>query len=224
VSPTTASILPFLGGFGSCLVLTGTALLAQRRLVVRARAQTQHLADLANHDDITALPNRRLLLTRVNDLLAAAEPIGIVMIDLDGFKTVNDTYGHATGNRLLAAVGARLHAVDEPTILVARLSGDEFAALAVGAPWLVAAAAEHAQHALCPPVYVGEHSFDVHASIGYATSADAATAEELLHAADLAMYAAKRAHLGQPVAYASATVPDPPDRPAHTRPRDLHRR
>ncbi|MFC7274978.1 diguanylate cyclase domain-containing protein [Paractinoplanes rhizophilus] len=161
------------------------------------RENTRLLARLdhsATHDALTALPNRALFHDR---LAAATHPFSVALIDLDDFKTVNDTLGHSAGDALLIAVAERLTAAVRPGDTVARLGGDEFVVLLPGA---TATDAEPVTRrilaALAQPVDVDGHARPVRASIGIADTQPADTrpddrADDLLRRADLAMYAAK---------------------------------
>ena len=149
----------------------------------------------AFHDSLTELPNRALFLDRVAHALARADRsgarVGVLFIDLDDFKTFNDSLGHGAGDALLAQVGARLTARLRPSDTIARLGGDEFAVLLdeVTDPRDAAAAAERVLEALTEPLMIAEREVFVNASIGIALGN--ADAETLLRDADLAMYRAK---------------------------------
>ncbi len=163
-----------------------------------ARRQTE-LAFLATHDTLTGLPNRTLILDRVEQVLMRARrektPIAALFIDLDNFKQVNDTLGHATGDELLKGVASRLSAVVRASDAVGRLGGDEFVVIAselslACGPELIA---ERLLEALQAPFRLsgaGETSLKVTASIGVA-SGERDSAGELLRDADIAMYQAK---------------------------------
>jgi diguanylate cyclase (GGDEF)-like protein len=158
----------------------------------------EELAFLATHDALTDLPNRTLILDRVEQMLArsrrANSPAAALFIDLDNFKDINDTLGHGAGDELLQAVAARLGGATRETDALGRLGGDEFVviseelSLAAG-PELVA---ERLLEALKPPFQIGAQSsrVTVTASIGIAMAEDS-SAEELLRHADIAMYRAK---------------------------------
>jgi diguanylate cyclase (GGDEF)-like protein len=164
----------------------------------RHRADEQ-LAFLATHDPLTGLPNRTLILDRVEQMLARSRrsqtPVAALFVDLDNFKSINDTLGHAAGDELLQAVAARLDGVVRATDALGRLGGDEFVViseeLSLGeGPELIA---ERLLDALKPPFKLGagkETRVTVTASIGIATGEDT-SAEELLRDADIAMYRAK---------------------------------
>ncbi len=170
----------------------------QRADAQLARRQSE-LAFLATHDALTGLPNRTLILDRVEQLLRRARrqhtPVAALFIDLDNFKTINDSLGHAAGDELLRAVASRLNAVVRETDAVGRLGGDEFVVIAsevslAAGPELIA---ERLLAALEQPFKLkatAHAPLTVTASIGIA-SGDRASAEELLRDADVAMYQSK---------------------------------
>jgi len=155
----------------------------------------ERLAHEARHDPLTGLANRSLFAARVEAALAReATAPAVMFLDLDDFKGVNDTLGHAAGDALLIGVAERLRAALREDDLAARLGGDEFAVLLEHAPTAVEAerAAERVLGALVAPLRVGARPVRVRASIGVAlASSGAGSASELLRNADLAMYAAK---------------------------------
>ena len=152
----------------------------------------------ALHDPLTGLPNRALLLDRLAQATARARRAGtlaaVLFIDLDRFKLVNDSFGHATGDELLVAVGRRLRTELRASDTVARLGGDEFALVAedVGAPVDALEIAERLIGALDEPFTVAGRELYVGASIGIAMSEGEDDPEELLRCADTAMYRAKQ--------------------------------
>jgi diguanylate cyclase (GGDEF)-like protein len=160
----------------------------------------EELAFLATHDSLTGLPNRTLILDRVEQALARSlrsqTPVAALFIDLDNFKSVNDTLGHRTGDELLCAVTARLEGVVRGADALGRLGGDEFVVIAgelslAAGPELVA---ERLLDALKPAFQLGDDKatrVTVTASIGIAVG-NGCPAEELLRDADIAMYRAKR--------------------------------
>jgi diguanylate cyclase (GGDEF)-like protein len=155
------------------------------------------------HDALTGLPNRKLLDDRLTQALQAADRdetrVGLLLIDLDRFKEINDTFGHQFGDILLSQVGRRLTHALRDVDTVARLGGDEFAILLptvvdVSAANLVAG---KLQLALDTPFRVENVDFDVEASMGLVVSgAHGLEAELLLQRADIAMYVAKTQNLG----------------------------
>jgi diguanylate cyclase (GGDEF)-like protein len=159
----------------------------------------QELAFLATHDPLTGLPNRTLIVDRAEQMLARAAriqaPVAALFIDLDNFKTINDTLGHNIGDELLQAVAARLDAVVRGADALGRLGGDEFVVLVEGvstatSPELVA---ERLLEALHRPFKLGgdrQTTVAVSASIGVAVGKGIAAAD-LLRDADFAMYRAK---------------------------------
>jgi diguanylate cyclase (GGDEF)-like protein/PAS domain S-box-containing protein len=187
--------------------------------VTERRAKEARLAYRALHDPLTGLPNRTLLTDRLEQAVRAAirgkGGVAVLYLDLDGFKEVNDTYGHATGDDVLVEVARRLRAAVRPADTVARLGGDEYAVVAEGLPERDALAlVERVREALGPPI----GALNVAVSVGGVHSSDAGLdADALLHAADTDMYRAKRARLGtrpdpaDPVGSAADGGPDPTD-------------
>ena len=163
------------------------------RDVTDARELQNQLIDQASHDVLTKLANRRLFAGR---MASAAGPEGsqaaLLMIDLDGFKPINDTHGHHVGDAVLVAVAERIRRCVRPTDTAARLGGDEFAVLMPGASLEQAnRLAERFLAALAEPVAIGPLRLVIGASIGV-TVGDASDAEALQRQADAAMYAVKR--------------------------------
>jgi diguanylate cyclase (GGDEF)-like protein len=159
----------------------------------------QELAFLATHDTLTGLPNRALILDRVEQMLRRAQrdrtAIATLFIDLDNFKNVNDTFGHEMGDELLRGVAARLGATLRGSDAVGRLGGDEFVVIAGDqalqqGPEVIA---ERLLDSLKRPIRLGEDEtpFTVTASIGIACG-QRESAGELLRDADIAMYHAKK--------------------------------
>ena len=146
-------------------------------------------------DELTGLPNRRALNLRLDAAIAAGRPTGLLLIDLDGFKEINDALGHHVGDLLLERLGERLAAHTRGPDLLARLGGDEFAVLVADAPdtAAVTAAAERLRRSFEEPFVLDDIPVQIDASIGLARHPDhAQTAVELLKHADVAMYHAKR--------------------------------
>ncbi len=174
------------------LVLTLRDVTAQRQL----EAELKHRAF---HDALTGLPNRLLFQDRAADGLVRTQrdgtTVGVLFVDLDDFKVVNDTMGHSVGDELLVAAGTRLSAVVRDSDTVARLGGDEFALLIENAAdaETVDAFAERIVQAFGEPFALADGSVVSTATVGVATTRDSADVDELLRHADLALYAAKAA-------------------------------
>ena len=162
------------------------------------------LLDAADKDALTGLPNRRFFTERVEQALATSlltqSRLAVLFLDVDGFKLVNDSLGHAAGDEALHAVAARLRDCTRDTDTVARLGGDEFAVLCehIQAEANATAAAERIVAALAKPLVVQGRSVSVRSSIGIAMHAgdERTTAVELLRDADTAMYRAKATSRG----------------------------
>ena len=162
-----------------------------------AKRQSQHRSE---HDVLTGLPNRMRFLRGLDDMLAARQgtaAVAVLFLDLDGFKPVNDRYGHAAGDQVLTAVAERIRGAIRVSDLAARLGGDEFVVAAPLADVHGELVVRRMSAALCAaiaePVEVGEHQLRVSASIGVALAPrDAAGAAELVHLADQDMYESKR--------------------------------
>ncbi len=165
--------------------------------ITAARQRELEMARLAHLDTLTGLANRYQFGKRLAGYFAPAAgtvPCTLLLLDLDNFKTVNDSLGHAVGDQLLQEVAQRLQSVLDPLALLARLGGDEFALLVPGV--LERPEAERLgaqlQSALALPWTANGHCIEVHASIGVGFApTDADTAEQLLKVCDMALYAAK---------------------------------
>jgi diguanylate cyclase (GGDEF)-like protein len=198
---------------GSCLSLLLALVLAllgtsRERAILLAAQKTSEVAHLGLHDGLTDLPNRTLVMDRITHALARATrsslSVAVLFIDVDEFKTINDTFGHGPGDEILRTIGSRLHSVLRDSDTVGRLGGDEF---------IVLLEPEDAQPS---PEFVAERILDVlrqpiemdsgqvvrlSASIGVAV-AQRVNADQLLRDADLAMYAAKEAGKNRYVVFA----------------------
>lgn len=168
-------------------------------ITARTKFETQ-LLHRASHDMLTGLPNRAFFMDRLEHALANPQrddsQVAVMFLDLDGFKAVNDQFGHEQGDRLLVEIGRRLRACARAGDTVARLGGDEFTILLedVRHPSIVTEVAQRVRETLRYPIMLGEHVTTVTPSIGIALSLGSHDqAETMLHAADTAMYAAKRA-------------------------------
>src|ERR1700682_2167254 len=162
----------------------------------RRRAEKQ-IAYMAEYDALTDLPNRNLFQRKLTEALnesAKMHELALFCLDLDGFKGVNDMFGHPDGDNLLAQVARRLERCVGDEAVVARLGGDEFAILQCGRqqPSGANALALIVTEALNAPYDLGGNQAVVGASIGIAISGDATTSDELLKCADMALYGAKR--------------------------------
>ena len=163
------------------------------------RRTSAELRHLAVHDALTGLPNRTLLYDRVAQALAQRDRgsghVGVLFCDLDGFKSINDRYGHDAGDAVLKAVASRMEGVARKGDTVARLAGDE---MVVVCPGLRAAAdlelvAARMRFAVAAPVALGGALTTPRISVGAALAEGGDDAEALLRRADAAMYEAKRA-------------------------------
>lgn len=164
------------------------------RDMTERRANEERLYRLAHLDSLTGLPNRSLLFSRIDEQLANCQPMTVLLLDLDGFKAVNDTLGHSAGDRVLQQVAKRIAACVRPSDTVARLGGDEFAVLR---PVCVAGKSlvdelDCLLASIASPVEIGGQQVSIGTSIGVACYPDHGEhGEDLLSAADLALYQAK---------------------------------
>ncbi|HRG15129.1 MAG TPA: diguanylate cyclase [Pseudomonadota bacterium] len=182
------------------IVILRTA--AEHRVAQQARHERDMLKLLAHTDSLTGLKNRRGLNEALATLIPGATPqrmLALYMLDLDGFKPVNDQYGHDIGDELLVAIARRLSAALRANDIVARVGGDEFVVLATDLASESAAAelGDTLLAAFRTPFRQGDHDCRVGATIGYVLVPDDGTAiGALLKAADAAMYAGKQAGKG----------------------------
>lgn len=181
-----------------------TTLAQVRSELVRAQGGEEHARHLALHDSLTSLPNHRNFHARLRDAVSEAphrssQTIAVLYLDLDGFKLVNDTHGHAIGDELLRIVAARLTRALRAQDVVSRLGGDEFACLIHGVPESrqLGSLAGKLVNAVSASAKIGALRVRVRASIGIAAwPVDGVTAEALLESADAAMYRAKQRQCG----------------------------
>jgi diguanylate cyclase (GGDEF)-like protein len=172
-------------------------LLVRAVAAVRAQATAQHLAEhQATHDVLTGLPNRRMIASRINDLLGRTPAGGpeltwVLVLGLDGFKYVNDSWGHDTGDRLVVEVGERLRSCVPPEVPVAALGGDEFLVTVIGDRGGADRIVADVRACFDQPFVVSDVELKISASIGITHSGPAGDPEELMRDADTAMYHAK---------------------------------
>jgi diguanylate cyclase (GGDEF)-like protein len=163
----------------------------------------EELRHRAFHDSLTSLPNRTLFTERVAHALArrgrSGQALAVLFLDLDDFKTVNDSLGHTAGDQVLRIVADRLRRCLRPSDTVARLGGDEFGILLDDMEDTADAliAAERILEALSEPAYMDSREVAIRASLGITLDAHGERAETLLRNADLAMYMAKRRGKGR---------------------------
>jgi diguanylate cyclase (GGDEF)-like protein len=171
--------------------------------ITARKAQQHRLEHQALHDALTELPNRRLIMDRLERAVADAavigQPMALLLLDLDRFKEINDTLGHEVGDRLLCAVAKRLLAACSGSDIIGRLGGDEFAVILPAPTGMdpAKAVAQRLGAALAQPFALDAISLDIAASIGIAVCPDHADdPTRLLRCADVAMYAAKQQGIG----------------------------
>jgi diguanylate cyclase (GGDEF)-like protein len=235
VVAAVAAVVAHIVGYaaGRLVGATGRARLAAALAAARRQACT---------DPLTGLGNRAALSAELAARASRGEPYALLLLDLDGFKPVNDVYGHAAGDAVLAEIGRRLAAMAAPCGFAARLGGDEFVLIApvvvtvVGPVPAVRRLAHDVVRVVARPVRVGGQDLTVAASVGIAyalpgTRAGTASSmapHEVLHRADVAMYRAKTGRLrvvedthpnvcaGQGSARPAARLRDMPDLVAGT--------
>ncbi|WP_221715472.1 GGDEF domain-containing protein [Sphingobium xanthum] len=184
----------------AALLIGGTHNLKQRHeLAARTIAMRFAFATLAREDALTALPNRIALREWYEDRLAGDDDslIAVHYIDLNGFKPVNDSYGHPVGDELLTAVGKRIVNTIRDRDIAARLGGDEFVVIQCGLTTGTQAEmlASRLSDAISRPFRIGDRTIEISAGLGFVVAhpADAEDLEHLLNLADQALYASKRA-------------------------------
>jgi diguanylate cyclase (GGDEF)-like protein/PAS domain S-box-containing protein len=163
-----------------------------------SRAMSLEMTRLAQHDALTGLPNRVLLLDRITQSISLAHrqnaSMAVIFLDLDHFKYINDSLGHDSGDKLLQSVSNRLVAAVRGSDTVSRIGGDEFVILlsAIGHPEDAATSAKKILLSLGAPCFIEETNLQIHGSIGISVyPRDGADAETLIKNADTAMYQAK---------------------------------
>jgi diguanylate cyclase (GGDEF)-like protein len=160
------------------------------RLLRERRIQEERLQHEVTHDGLTGLANRALFRERLGDALAGGETVTVLLVDLDDFKTVNDSLGHDVGDRLLVSVAGALRAEVGDAGLPVRVGGDEFAVLLPGDDDGGEELAARILAAMSEPI--SEHRLLVQASIGIAAAGPGTAVDTVLRDADVAMYAAKQ--------------------------------
>jgi diguanylate cyclase (GGDEF)-like protein len=180
------------------LVTTLGAALESHRMILQLNTARERARHLATHDQLTGLANRSLFHDRLSQAVSAArrarQKLAVLFVDLDGFKAINDTLGHAVGDGLLRGIARRLASCLRETDTAARLGGDEFAVLLtnLGNELDAATVARKLVAALGEPLQFRQQSTTIRCSIGIATfPRDAQDAEALLKRSDTAMYHAK---------------------------------
>jgi diguanylate cyclase (GGDEF)-like protein len=165
--------------------------------ITRRKAAEEVVAHQAAHDPLTGLANRRLFASRLDGALSrrgGARVLGVLCLDLDGFKAVNDTHGHDAGDEVLLAAAHRLATVVEPSDCVARLGGDEFAVLARrSSPEAVGRLRDRVAEVLREPHPVHGQLVDVPGSVGMTLASAGEVSAVVMRRADAAMYEVKRA-------------------------------
>jgi diguanylate cyclase (GGDEF)-like protein len=172
---------------------------AQVQDVTGRKQAEERLAHLALHDPLTGLANRSLLMDRIAQALAGSarrgSQVGVLYVDLDRFKAVNDSLGHATGDMVLVAAAQRISDAIRPVDTAARLGGDEFVVVCpdLTKPEDAIAIAERVEAAIREPLVIEGHTVTVEASLGISLGGGVECyAEVLLRDADAAMYHAKQ--------------------------------
>jgi diguanylate cyclase (GGDEF)-like protein len=171
------------------------------------RRRTRELEFLTHFDTITGLPNRQLLLDRIDHAISQKDtPIAVLMVDLDNFKRINDSFGHPQGDKLLQEIAERLKTVSGPVNTVARLSGDDFVIVArAGEVEQVTLVAEEARRAIAQVCRLEGKDFFISASVGISMyPADGADGITLVKNADAAMFRAKQSGRNSIAFYSAA--------------------
>jgi diguanylate cyclase (GGDEF)-like protein len=182
--------------FATFAILIGAALLVA--LLFRRYERARRIAHRAYHDPLTGLANRALFFDRAAHALSLArrreEFVAVAFLDLDEFKLINDSLGHAAGDALIVEVGARLFECARESDTVARLGGDEFAVLVEGVQSTpgIEGLTGRFKSVFAEPFVIGDRELRVRATIGWAIGDARANVDDLLRNADLAMYAGKK--------------------------------
>ena len=192
-------LVTYIGVFGMALTVSVVAYVALTRQLNEKRRLTERLEHEASHDALTLLPNRRFFLDWLRHAVAQARReksvVGLLYLDLDGFKRINDQFGHGVGDQVLELAATRFRSILRESDFLARLGGDEFAVVMPVAPSESDAArlAERIIASLDAPLLPFLKDYPVSTSVGIAFyPTDATDHASLVRAADAAMYAAKR--------------------------------
>lgn len=169
--------------------------------ITMLKEHEHHLERIANYDALTALPNRSLLADRMKNAISQAlrrkQPLAVIYLDLDGFKNINDSYGHDVGDQLLIALSARMGHILRQGDTLARLGGDEFVAVLIDLESTAASIPliNRLLKAAAEPVSIGNCLLNISASLGitFYPQSEEVDADQLLRQADNAMYQAKLA-------------------------------
>lgn len=181
--------------------------LCNARLHAQVRTQAERSAHAALHDSLTGLPNRAMLRSAVERALAERPGFGLLLLDLDRFKPVNDAHGHEAGDEVLRVTGERLRRALRPADVVARLGGDEFAVF-LDDSTDVRALTERLQARVAAPIHLGDAVVAVGVSVGHALHpVDGTSFEALLRAADQDMYRSKRSRTQDSRSLPAGAVP-----------------
>ena len=185
----------------------------QDRLEAKVKVRTRELRHLSEHDPLTQLPNRRQLFVHLKAAVARAQAsgthVGVFFVDLDNFKNINDSLGHAFGDRVLSAIAARLLATTDTAGFAARLGGDEFTIVCDGVPHVKAvnSIGQDLVRAFQAPIEVDGRHLMISISVGASMYPDhGSDAEALLRAADAALFSAKALGRSQLVVFSAALL------------------
>ena len=174
--------------------------------VSSARQAQREITHLAYHDALTGLQNRRSLHERMQRGFVDQRRFKLLLLDLDRFKFVNDTYGHSAGDRLLQQVANRLNGFAGEDVFVARLGGDEMALLVYGDNELAQSVAARILEEISRPYVFEDFTLVIGVSIGLCCTDDASDPDDLMQRSDLALYEAKRNGRGRFVCYSPGMI------------------
>ena len=183
-------------GIPAAITLLATG--ARLAVALRDSREAGDLLHMAQTDDLTGLPNRRAVLKSLDEGITAQQPMGLMLLGLDGFKDVNDTLGHSAGDTVLELVGLRIRESLSPDIMLARIGGDEFAILLSEDDELdLLERAQAVREMLMAPVNVEGMNLAMRASVGITIREPGdERAADMLRRADVALHEAKIAHSG----------------------------